>query len=123
LLLIGFSSWRRKPDPEVRLPNEVAGTPAEWFNTAAFALPATGTYGTAGRNVVAGPALTGLDLSLQKEAGVYERLRVQLRVDAYNSLNHANFNLPGRIFGAANFGVITSAGDPRELQWAVKVLF
>ena len=104
-------------------PTSGPGTPAEWFNTAAFALPAVGTYGTAGRNVVTGPALTALDLSLQKEATLYERLKLQLRVDAYNSLNHANFNLPGRIFGGANFGVITSAGDPRELQWAMKVLF
>jgi hypothetical protein len=104
-------------------PNSGPQTAADWFNTAAFALPAAGTYGTAGRNVVTGPALTGLDLSLQKEATLYERLRLQLRLDAYNSLNHANFNLPGRIFGAANFGVISSAGDPRELQWAVKLLF
>ncbi len=104
-------------------PNSGPQTPADWFNTAAFALPASGTYGTAGRNVVTGPALTGLDVSLQKEATLYERLRLQLRLDAYNSLNHANFNLPGRIFGAANFGVISSAGDPRELQWALKLLF
>ncbi len=104
-------------------PNSGPQTPADWFNTAAFALPAVGTYGTAGRNVVPGPALTGLDLSLQKEATLHERMRLQIRLDAYNSLNHANFNLPGRIFGAANFGVISSAGDPRELQWAVKLLF
>jgi hypothetical protein len=39
-----------------------------------------------------------------------------------NALNHANFNVPGRIFGAANF-VITSAQDPRELQIALKVAF
>jgi hypothetical protein len=98
-------------------PNSGPGTPAEWFDTAAFALPAKGMYGTAGRNVVTGPALIDLDTSLQKEVSLYERLRLQFRLDAYNSLNHPNFNLPGRIFGAANFGVITSAGDPRELQW------
>jgi hypothetical protein len=104
-------------------PDSGPETQAEWFNTAAFALPAKGTYGTAGRNVVTGPALIDLDTSLQKEVNLYERLRLQFRLDAYNSLNHPNFNLPGRIFGAANFGVITSAGDPRELQWALKVIF
>jgi len=44
-------------------------------------------------------------------------------VDAYNSMNRPNFNLPGRLLGAANFGVISSAADPRELQWALKLLF
>ena len=104
-------------------PNPGPQTPAEWFNTAAFALPAQNTYGTAGRSVVTGPGLTTLDLSLQKEGSLYERIRLQFRLDVYNSLNHANFNLPGRIFGAANFGVISGAGDPRELQLALKVLF
>ena len=104
-------------------PGSGPGTPAEWFNTAAFALPARGTFGTAGRNVVTGPGLIGLDVSLQKEATLYERLKLQFRVDAYNSLNHPNFGLPGRIFGAANFGSIGSAADPRELQWALKLLF
>ncbi len=104
-------------------PNGGPQTPAEWFNTAAFALPSQNTYGTAGRSVVTGPGLTTLDLSLQKEGSLYERVKLQFRLDVYNSLNHANFNLPGRIFGAANFGVISSAGDPRELQLTLKLLF
>jgi len=109
-------------------PNLICGpkgpqTAAEWFNTAAFAVPLRGTYGTAGRNVVTGPGLTDLDLSLQKEEKIFERLKLQFRLDAYNALNHANFNLPGRIYGAANFGVITSAAEPRETQIAIKLLF
>jgi hypothetical protein len=96
---------------------------AEWFNTAAFVLPTQNTFGTAGRNVVTGPGLESLDLSLQKEGAIYERLKLQFRLDCYNSLNHANFDLPGRIFGAANFGVISSAEDPRELQFALKLMF
>lgn len=104
-------------------PNGGPENPAEWFNTAAFALPGLGTFGTAGRNVVIGPGLTSLDLSLQKDATLHERLKLQFRLDAYNLLNHPNFSLPGRILGAANFGVISSAADPRELQCAVKLLF
>jgi hypothetical protein len=104
-------------------PNAGPQTPAEWFNVAAFALPAQNTFGTAGRDDVIGPGLTTLDLSLQREGTLYERVKLQLRLDVYNSLNHANFNLPGRIFGAANFGVDSSAGDPREMQVALKVLF
>ena len=73
--------------------------------------------------MVVGPGLTALDLSLQKDWALHERLKLQFRFDVYNSLNHPNFNLAGRIYGAANFGVISSAGDPRELQWALKLLF
>ena len=62
-------------------------------------------------------------MSVQKEEALHEHLRLQFRFDAYNALNHANFNLPGRIFGAANFGVITSAGDSREMQAAIKLTF
>ena len=104
-------------------PNDGPRTALKWFNTAAFALPAQNTFGSSGRNVVLGPGLVNLDLSLQKEASFRERLKLQLRCDLYNSLDHPNFDLPGRIFGASNFGVITSAEDPRELQLAVKVIF
>jgi Carboxypeptidase regulatory-like domain len=104
-------------------PNVGAGTPSQWFNTAAFVLPAQNSFGTAGRNVVIGPGLASLDVSLQKEAVLHDRAKLQLRLDVYNSLNHPNFALPGRIFGAANFGVISSAEDAREMQAAVKLVF
>ena len=104
-------------------PNSGPKTPAEWFNTSAFALPAQYSFGNAGRNDVVGPGFENLDLSLQKEWIARENLTLQFRFDAFNALNHPNFNLPGRIFGASNFGVITSAQDPRELQFALKLAF
>ena len=104
-------------------PNSGPQTPSEWFNTAAFALPAQNTFGSAGRNVVVGPGLANLDCSLRKDATLRERLKLQFRVDVYNVFNHPNFDLPGRIFGASNFGVISSAEDPREFQFAIKVAF
>ena len=104
-------------------PNAGPQTASAWFNTAAFVLPAQNSFGNAGRNIVTGAGLADFDFSVQKEEQVYDRARLQFRFDVYNSLNHANFNLPGRIFGAANFGVITSAGDAREMQAAVKMIF
>ena len=104
-------------------PNAGPQTPGAWFNTAVFALPALNTFGTAGRNDVLGPGLASLDLSIRKEFPVTERVRAQFRFDVYNTLNHPNFDLPGRIFGASNFGVILSAEDPRELQLAVRLSF
>ena len=104
-------------------PNAGPQTPTEWFNTSAFALPAQYTFGDAGRNIVTGPGLANVDLSLQKSWSLRESEAIQFRWDAFNALNHPNFNLPGRIYGAANFGVITSAQQARELQFALKWLF
>jgi Carboxypeptidase regulatory-like domain len=104
-------------------PNARPHTPAHWFNTSAFALPAQNTFGTEGRNVVLGPGLENLDLSLQREGTLHEGLKLQFRFDLYNVFNHANFDLPGRIFGATNFGVISSVEDPRETQFALKLTF
>jgi Carboxypeptidase regulatory-like domain len=104
-------------------PNDGPKSPAAWFNTTAFALPAPFTFGNSGRNIVVGPDLANLDLSLQKKWSLRENRALEFRADAFNALNHPNFNLPGRIFGAANFGVITSAQDARELQFALKWVF
>jgi hypothetical protein len=104
-------------------PNDVPQTPAEWFNTSAFALPAQYSFGNAGRNIVTGPGLANLDLSLQKGWSIRENQTIQFRCDAFNTLNHPNLDLPGRIVGAANFGVITSAQDARELQFALRWMF
>jgi hypothetical protein len=113
-------------------PNQGPHTAAEWFNTAAFSLPAPLTFGTAARNSVLGPGLVGLDFSLQKDFDLpLEGSKLQFRFDAFNALNHPNFNVPGRVatFNAAGvqtsptFGVITSAQDPRALQFALKLIF
>jgi carboxypeptidase family protein len=104
-------------------PNEGPKVPAEWFNAAAFALPPQYGFGNSGRNIVLGPGLASLDLSLQKKWSLHENQALQFRVDAFNTLNHPNFNLPGRILGAPNFGVSTSAQDARELQLALKWIF
>ena len=104
-------------------PNAGPKTAEQWFNTSTFVVPAQYTFGTSGRNIVIGPGLENLDLSLQKEWISREDCTLQFRFDVFNALNHANFNLPGRIFGASNFGVITSAQDPREVQFAWKLVF
>ena len=109
-------------------PNSGPKTTAQWFNMSAFSLPA-GTaatpyvFGNAPRNAVIGPGLVDLDLSLQKEETLHENLKLQFRFDVFDALNHPNLNLPGRIFGASNFGVIQSSQDPRELQFALKLMF
>jgi hypothetical protein len=104
-------------------PNHGPKTTQQWFNTSIFSLPSTYSFGNTPRNSIAGPGLLEFDASLQKEWPLRESMSLQLRADAYNLVNRANLNLPGRIFGASNFGVVSSALDPRQMQFAVKLIF
>jgi len=104
-------------------PNSGPRTPDRWFNPAAFALPAPGTFGNAGRNVVEGPGYENFNASLVKDTGFGERVRLQLRAEFFNLFNHPNFNQPDNFFGSPSFGRVTSARDPRHVQFGAKLLF
>jgi hypothetical protein len=104
-------------------PNHGRKNAKNWFDTTKFSLPTPLSFGNSPRNEVVGPGFSSLDCSLQKEFPLREDLRVQLRADAYNIANRPNFNLPGRIFGASNFGVVSSALDPRQMQFSAKLTF
>ncbi|MGA3187191.1 MAG: carboxypeptidase regulatory-like domain-containing protein [Bryobacteraceae bacterium] len=95
----------------------------EWFNTAAFAVAPYGTFGNAGRNILSGPGLATVDVSLVKNTRATERLNVQFRAEFFNVVNHTNFNLPDNFLGDTTFGQVTSAQDPRRVQLALKFLF
>ncbi|MFN0166330.1 MAG: carboxypeptidase regulatory-like domain-containing protein [Bryobacteraceae bacterium] len=95
-----------------------------WFDVSAFAVPTTFTNGNAGRNIMIGPALQNLDLALLKNFRIRERSRVQLRWEAFNSLNHANFGFPAATINIpATVGRISSALDPRIMQFSLKWIF
>jgi hypothetical protein len=98
-------------------------TPERWFNPAAFAFPAFGTFGNAGRNILDGPGYRNINASLIKNTPLSERVNLQLRLEAFNLFNHPNFNLPDNFLGSPTFGRILSAGDPRHLQFGAKLLF
>jgi Carboxypeptidase regulatory-like domain len=98
-------------------------TPERWFNTEAFAFPAFGTFGNAGRNILDGPGYQNVNASLLKNTRLGERLNLQLRLEAFNLFNHPNFNLPDNFLGSPTFGQILSARDPRHLQFGAKLLF
>ena len=97
--------------------------PDGWFNTAAFALPPFGSFGNAGRNTLTGPGARTIDVSLVKNTALGERATLQFRAEAFNVLNHANFDLPDNFFGSPTFGKIQSAEDPRRIQFGFKLLF
>ncbi len=108
-------------------PNSGPKTTAEWFNTACFATPAAFTYGNAGRDIVIGPGLDDFDATFQNEFPVRENLKLQFRLDIFDFFNHPNFNAPvgaGRTFSASSsFGSITSANDPRDMQFSLRLVF
>ena len=97
--------------------------PDGWFNTAAFALPPFGSFGNAGRNILTGPGLQTVNVALLKDTTLSEGKTLQFRAEVFNSLNHPNFSLPDNFFGSPTFGKIQSAGDPRRIQFGVKLLF
>jgi outer membrane receptor protein involved in Fe transport len=97
--------------------------PNEWFNTAAFALPAFGTDGNVGRNTLVGPRQDSLDVSLVKNNPIGEGKNLQLRAEVFNSLNHVNFDLPYNTVDSAQDGKIYSAEASRQIQLGLKVVF
>ena len=72
------------------------GNTNEWFNPAAFATPAAYTFGNVGRNTVYGPGMQTLDAAFTRSFSLMERLRLEMRAEAYNALNHSNLGTPNR---------------------------
>jgi len=107
-------------------PNAISSrTPQQWFNTAAFTVPANYTYGTAGRNILHTDRLISDDLSLSKLWTVREHSSIELRGEFFNLMNHPVFGYPdvfaddGPNFGSAGSTLNTA----RQVQLAVKVHF
>ena len=105
-------------DPNVGAPH----TAAQWFNTNCFALPTEFTFGNAGRNSVLAPGYADVDLAVGKDVRLPGGTRLELRWEVFNVFNRANFDVPNRIFGTANFGRIFSAGPARQMQFGAKLL-
>jgi outer membrane receptor protein involved in Fe transport len=87
-------------------------------------------FGNLGRNVIIGPGFSNLDIALVKNTAITERLKWQIRADAFDILNQANFNQPNATFGSGTFGLINStrfppgdSGSSRQLQVAMKLIF
>jgi hypothetical protein len=97
--------------------------PNQWFNTGAFSMPAFGTFGNAGRNILEGPGYQNVNLALLKRVPLRGRTRLQLRAEAFNLLNRANFDLPDNFYGSPTFGQILSAGAPRHIQFGARLTF
>jgi hypothetical protein len=106
----------------VALPRSERG-PDRWFNTGAFATAPEDRLGTAGTGIIIGPGLFLWDISLRKEFSLSERYRLRFQADAFNLLNHVNFRSPNVTTTSPDFGSISSAGPPRNLQFGARLTF
>ena len=98
-------------------------TVEKFFRTECLALQTPMRYGTAGRGVITGPGRIGVDLSVRKQFVFSERANLQFRTEFFNAFNHPNFNPPNKLLGNANFGRVTSARDPRIIQFGLKLAY
>jgi outer membrane receptor protein involved in Fe transport len=103
-----------------------------WFNPAAYANPAAGMFGNSRRNTLVGPGYSNVDLSLGKEFSLTERVKLEIRADAYNAFNHVNYANPDANVGEtgtadSNVGISTGpAGfnsNMRIIQLGARVSF
>lgn len=94
-----------------------------WFDTSAFAVAPQFTIGTSSRNPVRGPSYRDVDVALIRRVPVGTSRALELRAEIFNLLNTPPLGAPDGILGTASFGTITTAGDPRVVQLAFKLLF
>lgn len=89
----------------------------------AYRIQAANTPGNSARNTAYGPRFFNTDFNLSKVFTITERQTVDIRWEAFNLFNTVNFNNPATTVGSTNFGQITSAGNPRVMQLAVRYRF
>lgn len=115
----------------VQRPNQVSDPtlPADqriasrWFDTTAFTTTPQFAIGTASRNPVRGPSYREVDMALIRRVLLNRGMSIEVRLEVFNLFNTVNLGSPNAVQGAANFGTITTALDPRVGQLGVKFLF
>jgi hypothetical protein len=121
-------------DPFKNVPASIPNQAVYWFNPAAFALAAPGTYGNEGRNALTGPPTYQVDFSVFKNTPINERFTAQLRVEMFNIFNTRDLSPANAGFGNGlgqvntTLGVYNGApgigtGEPFNIQLALKLLF
>jgi hypothetical protein len=97
----------------------------QWLTAAAFTPNLPGQYGNLGQASLVGPGLFNIDAALSRNFNIprHDTQRLEVRFEAFNALNHTNFNTPSTSLTSSSFGQILGARDPRILQFAMKYVF
>src|SRR5262249_46178362 len=117
----GNQFWNLVGDPTID-PGPFT-TSAQWFNTAAFVRPAAGTFGIQPRNMLTNPATWNFDLGIRKSVPVTGSQQVQIRIEAFNVLNHPNWDVANSNPNSGSFGQVTRKVDQRTVQLALRYSF
>jgi hypothetical protein len=118
----GFGIQRPNLNGNPTLPSDEQ-TVSRWFNTSAFTTAPQFTLGSSTRNPVRCPGYRNLDVAVTRQVSLPATTTLQFRAEVFNLTNTPPLGAPNGTFGSAAFGTITSAGDPRVIQLAVKFLF
>ena len=100
--------------------------PSAWFNASCFVVPRQYQFGNSGRNVLYGPGVNMLDLGLHRDfhLPIEIPMILQFRVEAFNALNHPQFQQPGNSVGTTSIGVVTATSqNNRDFQFAARLSF
>jgi hypothetical protein len=118
----GFGTQRpnRVGNPELE---SSARSTARFFNTGAFTIAPQFTLGNSSRNPVRGPDYRNADIALIKRTAIREQVNLEFRAEAFNLTNTPPLGVPNVVLGTPGFASITSAGDPRVIQFALKLNF
>jgi hypothetical protein len=118
----GFGSQRPNRIADPTLPGDERTT-SRYFDTAAFAVAPRFSIGDSSRHPIRGPGWRTLDLMIGRDIRVAEKVSLELRAQVFNLTNTPPWGEPNGLFGTSAFGSITSAGDPRVLEFATKLSF
>jgi len=122
LSFAGFGTQRPDMIGDPELPPDERST-SRWFDTAAFQPAGAFTIGSSSRNPIRGPGYRNLDLAIMRRVPLPSGQVIELRAEVFNATNTPQLGAPNAQVGSNAFGTITSAGDPRVIQLALKVLF
>ena len=120
-------------DPYANIPVLTNTLAKQYFNPAAFAKPAAGSFGNLGRNTLYGRGFGSVDFSMFKNVPITEKIRGQLRCEIFNLMNRTNWANPTVTLTSSSFGQLTSTknaasvpglgfGEPRNVQLAFKIM-
>jgi hypothetical protein len=98
-------------------------TLTQWFNTAAFTTPVSGTFGNAGRNTIIGPGTIQFDLGLTKNIPLKDMMALEFSAQATNFLNHVNFTSIDTVVNSPTFGQVIGVGSMRRIQMSTRFRF